>query len=87
MNASQAGLEEASPGGLEQKHGSDLMTPLLLDPEQMQWQLMGPSGRIYRPQSETMLAYTQCVPKGAQQVGRGRGRASQRGKGAGEEEA
>ena len=35
---------------------------------QIQWQLMGPSGRIHKPHSETMLSYTQCIPKGAQKV-------------------
>ncbi|GAX74916.1 hypothetical protein CEUSTIGMA_g2362.t1 [Chlamydomonas eustigma] len=29
----------------------------------MQWQLMGPSGHVHRPQSETMLEYMQCMPK------------------------
>ena len=37
----------------------------------MQWQLMGPSGRIHRPKTETMLAYTQCVTRDTQQVGGG----------------
>ena len=39
----------------------------------MQWQLMGPSGRIHRPKTETMLAYTQCVTRDTQQVGGGAG--------------
>ena len=35
----------------------------------MHWQLMGPSGRIYKPKTETMLAYSQCIPNGTMQVG------------------